>query len=350
VQDADDSPGAAGLPERAAPAEWGATPFLGAKPQALALLQLDAAAPGRAGLAQAASALHALVSDIARNRVRCQLGVGAPLFEALPAAERPRGLGPLRLNGDDAHGLRVGADETGILVALGGERDQLTALASEAVAALGVQGLIPRAWHFGESPSSARDHTGFLDGTSNLQELTDAQFAACVFVQPEDDAPFAGGAYLVMRKYEEDLHMWNDLPVEVQELFVGRRRDSGLFLDGRNEWIPATWEVTPPYAHVRRAQPRGHAPDDPGAWMQRIYRRSVKFVESDAPGVIRYGYLFLALVRDPFRQFVRIHNEQLIPASGTRDHFLVSGYLKPAATACYYLAPNERVLRLLEAA
>lgn len=196
-------------------------------------------------------------------------------------------------------------------------------------------------------PLATRGHSGFIDGTSNLQELNQAQFSQCVFVQPEDDQPFVGGTYLVFRKYEENLEVWNDLPDFVQEKLIGRRKHSGNFLNQSSEWTSGVWAETSPNAHIRRTHPREISVKHPDHWKERIYRRSIKFTERNAEGSLRYGLLFIALVRDPEVQFVRIHNERLLPIEGLKDYFLSSGYIKPLCTACYFLPKDVRSLKMI---
>jgi putative iron-dependent peroxidase len=72
-----------------------------------------------------------------------------------------------------------------------------------------------------------RDLLGFVDGTENPRgpAVTDA-----VLTGPED-APFAGGSYVIIQKYLHDLTAWNALPTEMQERIVGRTKLSDIELD-----------------------------------------------------------------------------------------------------------------------
>jgi putative iron-dependent peroxidase len=72
-----------------------------------------------------------------------------------------------------------------------------------------------------------RDLLGFVDGTENPRgdEAVDAVLIG------EEDAPFAGGSYVVVQKYLHDLDGWNALSAEAQERIIGRRKLSDIELD-----------------------------------------------------------------------------------------------------------------------
>ena len=46
-----------------------------------------------------------------------------------------------------------------------------------------------------------------------------------------EDAPFAGGSYVIVQKYLHDLKGWNALSTEAQERIIGRRKLSDIELD-----------------------------------------------------------------------------------------------------------------------
>jgi putative iron-dependent peroxidase len=72
-----------------------------------------------------------------------------------------------------------------------------------------------------------RDLIGFVDGTENPQG-TVALEAALV---GEEDAPFAGGSYVIVQKYLHDMKAWNALSTEAQERIIGRKKLSDIELD-----------------------------------------------------------------------------------------------------------------------
>lgn len=71
-----------------------------------------------------------------------------------------------------------------------------------------------------------RDLLGFVDGTENPEG---AEAAAAVTIADEDPA-FAGGSYVIVQKYLHDLTTWDRLPVEQQELIIGRTKLSDIEL------------------------------------------------------------------------------------------------------------------------
>jgi porphyrinogen peroxidase len=82
----------------------------------------------------------------------------------------------------------------------------------------------------------ARDLTGFVDGTEN--PVGAASVAATIV--GDEDAPFAGGSYVMVQKYVHDHAAWNSLPTDVQEGIIGRRKLDDIELED---------DVKPPYAH-----------------------------------------------------------------------------------------------------
>jgi putative iron-dependent peroxidase len=71
-----------------------------------------------------------------------------------------------------------------------------------------------------------RDLLGFVDGTENPRGPA-ALDAALI---PEEDPQFAGGSYVIIQKYLHDMPGWNALPVEKQELIMGRKKLSDIEL------------------------------------------------------------------------------------------------------------------------
>jgi putative iron-dependent peroxidase len=72
-----------------------------------------------------------------------------------------------------------------------------------------------------------RDVMGFVDGTENPRG--DAALEAALV--GGEDAPFAGGSYVIVQKYLHDMKAWNALSTEAQERIIGRRKLSDVELD-----------------------------------------------------------------------------------------------------------------------
>lgn len=310
------------------------SPFFGIRPEAMSLVQADL---NGSNLSQGRLIIKAASQRLEDSGCRWQIGFGPTFFTKFRSIPKPGALKTLDINGDEAFGLRPGSGESDLLIAIGGNWETAVSVARSLCYFFDENASTVRGVNIGYDAFNERDHSGFLDGTSNLQDLSPTQFGECVFVQQQDDEAFAGGSYLVFRKYEEDLEMWNDLPDSVQEHFVGREKKMGCFLNGNSEWTPSVWKKTSPCAHIRRANPREVPKGHHDYWKERIYRRGVKFTERKPEGSLRFGLLFIAIVRDPEMQFARIHNERILPLTGPKDLFLSSGYIKPLSSSCYYL-------------
>jgi putative iron-dependent peroxidase len=76
----------------------------------------------------------------------------------------------------------------------------------------------------------ARDLLGFVDGTEN--PTGNAMYEASLI--GDEDAEFAGGAYVVVQKYLHDLTAWGALSVAEQEAIIGRTKVDNVELDGAN--------------------------------------------------------------------------------------------------------------------
>lgn len=75
---------------------------------------------------------------------------------------------------------------------------------------------------------SDHDLTGFIDGTEN-PKLTEAPEVALV---PEGQAG-AGGSVLLLQKWPHDAAKWDALPVEKQELVIGRKKRDSVELENK---------------------------------------------------------------------------------------------------------------------
>ncbi|KAB5542550.1 hypothetical protein GE09DRAFT_1225472 [Coniochaeta sp. 2T2.1] len=73
-----------------------------------------------------------------------------------------------------------------------------------------------------------RDLLGFIDGTANP---TGPAVQDAVLVAAEEDAPVAGGSYVVVQKYVHDMPNWRGLKVEQQEAILGRTKLENMELD-----------------------------------------------------------------------------------------------------------------------
>src|SRR3984885_12995833 len=72
-----------------------------------------------------------------------------------------------------------------------------------------------------------RDLIGFVDGTENPRGALALESA----LVGEEDAPFAGGSYVLVQKYFHDMKAWNTLSTEAQEGIIGRRKLTDIELE-----------------------------------------------------------------------------------------------------------------------
>ena len=186
--------------------------------------------------------------------------------------------------------------------------------------------------------STPRNLFGFKDGTANVKaEETDA-LDEHVWVQDADDDPqadwLAGGSYLVARRINMTIEVWDRQPLDDQEGFVGRTKDTGAPLSGGEEITEPDFRmpgrdgpVIPRDAHVRIVHPT----KNDGV---RMLRRGYNFVDgSDALGGLDAGLFFIAFVRDPVRQFVPLLNRMAKMDS-------LMEYLKFTSSAVFAVPPG----------
>jgi deferrochelatase/peroxidase EfeB len=188
-----------------------------------------------------------------------------------------------------------------------------------------------------------RNLFGFKDGTANVKVEEAEALDDHVWV-PADSGPggwLSGGSYLVARRINMTIEVWDRQPLGDQELFVGRTKASGAPLSGGDEHTPVDLAMqgrdgplVPVDAHIRVVGPDAHG----GA---RMLRRGYNFVDgSDALGGLDAGLFFIAYVKDPGTHFIPVQN-----AMAKVD--ALSEYLKVSGSALFAvppgIAPGEHV-------
>ena len=160
--------------------------------------------------------------------------------------------------------------------------------------------------------STPRNLFGFKDGTANVKAEEAAALDEHVWVGRDDDPGagwLAGGSYLVTRRINMTIEVWDRQPLGDQERFIGRTKGSGAPLSGGTEFTEPDFSmpgsdgpVIPRDSHVRVV----HPDFNDGA---RMLRRGYNFVDgSDAIGGLDAGLFFIAFVRDPDTHFVPVQN------------------------------------------
>jgi deferrochelatase/peroxidase EfeB len=156
---------------------------------------------------------------------------------------------------------------------------------------------------------TARNMLGFKDGTANIKVEDKKDVEDFVWV-PKEDGPdwLVGGSYLVSRKINMRIEIWDREPLEGQENIIGRAKGSGGPLSGGDEFAKLDFTqkndrgapVIDMKSHVRLAHPDFNH----GA---KLLRRGYNFVDgSDGLGQLSAGLFFIAYQRDPEKQFVQV--------------------------------------------
>ncbi|WP_246081837.1 iron uptake transporter deferrochelatase/peroxidase subunit [Nocardioides litoris] len=187
--------------------------------------------------------------------------------------------------------------------------------------------------------STARNLFGFKDGTANVKAEETGVVDTHVWVGADDDAAgawLADGSYLVARRINMQIEVWDRQPLADQEAFVGRTKGEGAPLGGTREAdlpdfdaVTGTSPTIPVDAHVRVVHPSMHQ----GAQM---LRRGYNFVDgTDALGGLNAGLFFIAFVRDPATHFVPVQNAM------AKDDALME-YLKFTGSALFAVPPGTQ--------
>lgn len=167
------------------------------------------------------------------GRLSCVMGIGSEAWDRLFGAPRPQGLHPFREINGVHHAVATPGDLLFHIRAV--PMDLCFELASQIMTRLGDAVASADEVH-GFKYFDERDLLGFVDGTENPE----AQAALDATIIGDEDAAFAGGSYVIVQKYLHDLGKWNELPVEMQEKIIGRKKLSDIELDDT---------VKPSYAH-----------------------------------------------------------------------------------------------------
>ena len=155
------------------------------------------------------------------------------------------------------------------------------------------------------------DLTGFIDGTEN-PTLLDAPEVA---LDP-GGSPGAGSTILLLQKWIHDATAWEALPVEEQELVMGRRKADSIELDDK-----------PDDSHV--------ASTDQDRFGE-IFRRNMPFGT-----VTEHGTMFVGFSADQQRLVAMLESMAGL-TSGAPD--ALTAYTRPV-TGAYYVVPSSDALR-----
>ena len=213
---------------------------------------------------------------IPEGGLTCVLGIGAAVWDRLFGPPRPSGLHGFRALAGARH--TAPATPGDLLFHIRSHRmDLCFELAQRLTARLAGSTRVVDEVH-GFRSFDERDLLGFVDGTEN-PEGGAAEEAVAIGAE---DPRFAGGSYVVVQKYVHDLDGWDALPVENQELAIGRTKLSDLELSE---------DVKPPNSHVAL----NTIVDDDGEERQ-IVRFNMPFGNV---GAREFGTYFIGYARTP---------------------------------------------------
>jgi deferrochelatase/peroxidase EfeB len=150
-----------------------------------------------------------------------------------------------------------------------------------------------------------RNLMGFKDGTANPSTGDAAMMRSNVWAGAGDGQDWmTNGSYLVSRKVQIHIEVWDSSAESEQEGVFGRHKLSGAPFGGTGEFSTVDIKDIPARAHIRRANPRQGEVTE----RQRILRRGYNFDEGLEAGFTESvaGLFFLAYQRDPRAQFVPI--------------------------------------------
>jgi len=144
-----------------------------------------------------------------------------------------------------------------------------------------------------------------------------------------------GGSYLVVRRINMTIEIWDRQPLKEQERIIGRTKAEGAPLTGGEEFSQPDFALigsdgeplVATDAHVRMVHPDNNG----GA---KMLRRGYNFVDgSDGLGRMDAGLFFLAYVRDPGEQFIPIQMKL-----GLGDG--LSEYIQHTGSALFAIPPG----------
>ena len=188
------------------------------------------------------------------------------------------------------------------------------------------------------SQATPRNLMGFKDGTMNVKAEDPAAVDEHVWVPTDADSKgpwLAGGSYLVVRRINMTIEIWDRQPLSEQERVIGRTKAEGAPLTGGGEFSQPDFALKgsddepllATDAHVRLVHPSNNG----GA---KMLRRGYNFVDgSDGLGRMDAGLFFLAYVRDPHTQFIPIQMKL-----GLGDG--LSEYLQHTGSALFAVPPG----------
>ena len=265
------------------------------------VLTVDDGAEQKVGelLADVSGLTRSVGFRVPEGELTCIAGIGSQLWDRLFGSPRPSELHPF----DDVVGPRHAAVATAgdLLFHIRARRlDLCFELAQRLTERLtGSAGVVDEVHGFRSFDD--RDLLGFVDGTEN----PDGEAAREAVLVGGEDRRFAGGSYVVVQKYLHDMAAWDALPVEKQELAVGRTKLNDLELPD---------DVKPADSHVALNTIVGEDGEE-----RQIMRFNMPF---GRVGAGEFGTYFIGYARTPSVIEEMLRNMFVGKPRGTHDRLL----------------------------
>jgi putative iron-dependent peroxidase len=250
------------------------------------------------------------------GRLSVVVGIGSQAWDRLFAGARPAELHPFReLTGPRHRAVSTPGD---LLFHIRAARlDLCFALAAEIMERL--RGVVTvRDEVHGFKYFDVRDLLGFVDGTENP---TGPAASAAVLIG-DGDPQFAGGSYVIVQKYLHDLQAWNALPVEAQEMAIGRRKLSDIELDD---------SVKPADSHVALT-----TIEDPDGTKHQILRDNMPF---GTVGQGEFGTYFIGYARTP--TVTELMLERMFLGAGLASHDRILDFSTPVTGSLFFVPSSD---------
>ena len=205
----------------------------------------------------------------------------------------------------------------------------------------------------------SREFLRFNDGIDNLRANVDLEKLVYVDERCGEPAWCIGGSYLVYKKIQEMMPVWEAFSKSVKEGIIGREQDSSLPLSRQKTGDENLTPVYPDHkdakdgplnAHIRKVQPRRSMPDLFGTddLERRFLRRPYPYFDGvDEKGNSVNGLHFLAFMKSIQNQFEHVTNmwqmNPNFPVEGTGiDALYAKGVLRCVDGGYYFCPPSRK--------